>query len=219
MTLTTEGYVKLWDRESFSQISKLKLIHSTETVCLTANSDANLFAVGSQSHISITDPRSSSIVHVAESCDEGWGVRALDFKSHIITTGGGFGRLGFYDLRAQKYLDGFDNGQSNRRYQEIGPGWLVRSIFKKKRDGKASPSSFLTHEHTLSIIEPRHGLRWRHHGYFDPERCLRARVRLDGHAALYGGRATAAGSLWCLCRSLVLKKKWKKKALRENKKL
>ncbi|KAF9368780.1 DDB1- and CUL4-associated factor 12, partial [Podila verticillata] len=106
MTLTTEGYVKLWDRESYIQISKLKLIHSTETVCLTANSDANLFAVGSQSHISITDPRSSSIVHVAESCDEGWGVRALDFKSHIITTGGGYGRLGFYDLRAQRYLDG-----------------------------------------------------------------------------------------------------------------
>ncbi|KAF9289772.1 DDB1- and CUL4-associated factor 12 [Mortierella antarctica] len=71
MTLTTEGYVKLWDRESYIQTSKLKLIHSTETVCLTANSDANLFAVGSQSHISITDPRSSSIVHVAESCDEG----------------------------------------------------------------------------------------------------------------------------------------------------
>ncbi|KAG0088481.1 DDB1- and CUL4-associated factor 12, partial [Podila epicladia] len=126
MTLTTEGYVKLWDRDSYIQISKLKLIHSTETVCLTANSDANLFAVGSQSHISITDPRSSSIVHVAESCDEGWGVRALDFKSHIITTGGGYGRLGFYDLRAQKYLDGFENGQSNRRYQEIGPGWLNR---------------------------------------------------------------------------------------------
>lgn len=139
MTLTTEGYVKLWDRESYTQISKLKLIHSTETVCLTANSDANLFAVGSQSHISITDPRSSSIVHVAESCDEGWGVRALDFKSHIITTGGGYGRLGFYDLRAQRYLDGFDNGQSNRRYQEIGPGWLVRNISKKRMEKQPHP--------------------------------------------------------------------------------
>ncbi|KAF9546906.1 DDB1- and CUL4-associated factor 12 [Mortierella hygrophila] len=126
MTLTTEGYVKLWDRESYIQISKLKLIRSTETVCLTSNADANLFAVGSQSHITVIDPRTSSLVHETESCDEGWGVRALDFKSHIITTGGGFGRLGYYDLRAQRYLDGFDNSQSNRRYQDIGTGWLNR---------------------------------------------------------------------------------------------
>ncbi|KAG9068095.1 DDB1- and CUL4-associated factor 12 [Linnemannia hyalina] len=126
MTLTTEGYVKLWDRESYIQISKLKLIRSTETVCLTSNADANLFAVGSQSHITVIDPRTSGLVHETESCDEGWGVRALDFKSHIITTGGGFGRLGYYDLRAQRYLDGFDNSQSNRRYQDIGTGWLNR---------------------------------------------------------------------------------------------
>ncbi|KAI1297021.1 DDB1- and CUL4-associated factor 12 [Mortierella claussenii] len=104
----------------------MKLIHSIETVCLTANSEANLFAVGSQSHISVIDPRSTTIVHVAESCDEGWGVRSLDFKSHIITTGGGYGRIGYYDLRAQRYLDGFDNGESAKHYQEIGSGWLNR---------------------------------------------------------------------------------------------
>ncbi|KAG0379916.1 DDB1- and CUL4-associated factor 12 [Mortierella sp. AD032] len=126
MTLTTEGFVKLWDRDNYIQISKFKLARSTETVCLTSNADANLFAVGSQSHVTIIDPRTSGLVHETESCDEGWGVRALDFKSHIITTGGGFGRLGYYDLRAQRYLDGFDNGQSNRRYQEIGTGWLNR---------------------------------------------------------------------------------------------
>ncbi|KAF9107392.1 DDB1- and CUL4-associated factor 12 [Mortierella sp. GBA35] len=124
MTLTTEGYVKLWDRENYIQISKLKLVRSAETVCLTSNADANLFAVGSQSHITVIDPRTSDLVHETESCDEGWGVRALDFKSHIITTGGGYGRIGYYDLRAQRYLDGFDNGQSTRKYQDIGVGWL-----------------------------------------------------------------------------------------------
>ncbi|KAG0325852.1 DDB1- and CUL4-associated factor 12 [Dissophora globulifera] len=107
-------------------ISKLKLIRSTETVCLTANAEANLFAVGSQNHVSIIDPRTSSNVHEIESRDEGWGVRSLDFRSHIVTTGGGYGRLGFYDLRAQKYLDGFDSGASNKTYLEIGPGWLNR---------------------------------------------------------------------------------------------
>ncbi|KAF9923215.1 DDB1- and CUL4-associated factor 12 [Linnemannia zychae] len=126
MTLTTDGYVKLWNRENYIQISELKLVRPTETVCLTSNPDANLFAVGSQSHITIVDPRIPCLVHETESCDEGWGVRALDFKSHIITTGGGFGRIGYYDLRAQRYLDGFDNGRSTRRYQEIGAGWLNR---------------------------------------------------------------------------------------------
>ncbi|KAF9989120.1 DDB1- and CUL4-associated factor 12 [Mortierella antarctica] len=125
MTLSTDGYVKLWDRESFNQASKMKLKYTQETVCLTSNPDSNLFAVGSQSHISVIDPRTPSIVHVADSCDEGWGVRSLDFKSHIITSGGGYGRVGFYDLRAQRYLDGFDDN-IDRAYHEIGQGWLNR---------------------------------------------------------------------------------------------
>lgn len=62
------------------------------------------------------------VVRVIDSCDEGWGVRSLNFKSHILTTGGGFGRLGFYDLRAQQYLDEFDN---SKRYLEVGRGWVV----------------------------------------------------------------------------------------------
>ncbi len=37
------------------------------------NSKANLFAVGSQEHISVVDPRTSSIVHEFRSVDEGCG--------------------------------------------------------------------------------------------------------------------------------------------------
>ncbi|KAF9971687.1 SWI SNF, matrix associated, actin dependent regulator of chromatin, sub d, member 1 [Actinomortierella ambigua] len=126
MTLNTDGYVKLWDRESYQRVSKIKLVHYSEAVCLAVNPYVNLYAVGSQAHISILDPRTASAVHVMDSCDEGWGVRSLDFKSHIVTTGGGYGRLGFYDLRAQRYLDGFDQGTSNKRYRDIGYGWLNR---------------------------------------------------------------------------------------------
>ncbi|KAF9162161.1 DDB1- and CUL4-associated factor 12 [Actinomortierella ambigua] len=126
MTLNTDGFVKLWDRESYQSVSKVKLVHYSEAVCLSVNPYANLYAVGSQAHISILDPRTASVVHVMDSCDEGWGVRSLDFKSHIVTTGGGYGRLGFYDLRAQRYLEGFDQGASNKRYREIGSGWLNR---------------------------------------------------------------------------------------------
>ncbi|KAF9194911.1 hypothetical protein BGZ50_005544 [Haplosporangium sp. Z 11] len=130
MTLAAEGFVNLWDRESYTKIFKLKLARTSETVCVASNRDTNLFAVGSLANISIIDSRSSSIVHEAESCDierdVRWGVRSLDFKSHIITTGGGSGRIGYYDLRAQRYLDGFENGQSKTTFQEIGAGWMNR---------------------------------------------------------------------------------------------
>ncbi|KAF9438902.1 DDB1- and CUL4-associated factor 12 [Entomortierella beljakovae] len=132
MTLSTDGYVKLWDRNSYNQLYKTKLTHPTsntcltsETVCLAASSQANLFAVGSQSHISVIDPRIGKVAFVADSCDDGCGVRSLDFKSHILTTGGGFGRIGFFDLRAQRYLDGLSEEEPNR-YHEIGHGWLNR---------------------------------------------------------------------------------------------
>ena len=112
------------------------MIHPSETVCLTANADTNLYAVGSQSHISVVDPRRPGVVHVADSCDEGWGVRALDFKSHIITTGGGHGRVGFYDMRAHRFLDGFENGTTKRQFLEIGQGWMVSSKEERKKEKK-----------------------------------------------------------------------------------
>ncbi|CAG8646486.1 3092_t:CDS:2, partial [Acaulospora colombiana] len=91
----------------------------------------NLLAVGSQAHISVVDPRSASIVHEIDSVDDGWGVRSLNFNNHIITTGGGFGRLSFYDMRAQKYLEfpvHTDTAESSMvcNYKETGSGWLHR---------------------------------------------------------------------------------------------
>ena len=47
----------------------------------------------------------------------------------MITTGGGYGRLSFYDLRAQKYLDFPPESNSEKslinNYKETGSGWLV----------------------------------------------------------------------------------------------
>ncbi len=57
------------------------------------------------------------------------GVRSLCFNDHMITTGGGYGRLSFYDLRAQKYLDFPPESNSEKslinNYKETGSGWLV----------------------------------------------------------------------------------------------
>ncbi|KAF9209997.1 DDB1- and CUL4-associated factor 12 [Haplosporangium sp. Z 27] len=124
MTLHTDGYVKLWDRNSYAELHRLPLKYTVEAVCLTSSVESNLFVVGSQSHLCILDPRASKIVHEAESCDEGCGIRSLDFKSHIVTIGDGYGRIGFYDVRAKAYLNVFDDGKTKRRHHEIGPGSL-----------------------------------------------------------------------------------------------
>ncbi|CAI2187944.1 9463_t:CDS:2 [Funneliformis geosporum] len=125
MTLSTEGYVRLWDSSYLNELA-----HTHENVCLAMNSKANLFAIGSQAHITIVDPRTSSIAHEVGSVDEGCGVRSLSFNDHIITTGGGYGRLSFYDLRAQEYLDFLPQSNSKKsltlNYKETGSGWLNR---------------------------------------------------------------------------------------------
>ncbi|CAJ0639515.1 7650_t:CDS:2 [Entrophospora sp. SA101] len=73
MTLSTAGYVKIWDSSYLNRIAKIQLNHTNENVCLSMNPKLSLYAVGSQSHVSILDPRiSSSIVHEIDSVDEGW---------------------------------------------------------------------------------------------------------------------------------------------------
>ncbi|EIE19636.1 WD40 repeat-like protein [Coccomyxa subellipsoidea C-169] len=113
-SLTTNGCVQFWDphanfdRNVSAPTSPLapslvKLKHSKEVVCL-AMSD-NLVAVGSQSHITLVDPRQKTPVQDVESLDEGHGVRSLNFLDHLLSAGSGRGRVFFYDLRASAYLD------------------------------------------------------------------------------------------------------------------
>ena len=106
-TLSSDGFVKVWDANSRAceVVSAVPLYHTNETVCLGLDSTHHILGVGSQSHISLIDPRSNSIVHIFESCDDGWGVRSMNINHGIVTVGGGLGRISFYDLRARNYLD------------------------------------------------------------------------------------------------------------------
>ncbi|KAJ3069054.1 hypothetical protein HK102_007004, partial [Quaeritorhiza haematococci] len=108
-TLSSDGFVKLWDvhhtAAPLNLVSSIPLYHTNETVCMALDEAHNLYAVGSQSHISLLDPRSASIVHMFESCDEGWGVRSMTIDQELLTVGGGLGRISFYDLRSQKYTE------------------------------------------------------------------------------------------------------------------
>jgi WD repeat-containing protein 40A len=38
------------------------------------------------------------------SVDEGWGVKSLSTFDHLVTVGGGLGRLSFFDVRKCEYL-------------------------------------------------------------------------------------------------------------------
>ncbi|KAJ3044926.1 DDB1- and CUL4-associated factor 12 [Rhizophlyctis rosea] len=105
-TLGLDGYLKLWSvtPQDLTTVSSIPLYHTSETVCLALDSLHTLYAIGSQSHISLADPRAGSVVHAVESLDEGWGVRSLSINSEVVTVGGGFSRISFYDLRAQRYI-------------------------------------------------------------------------------------------------------------------
>ncbi|TPX32075.1 hypothetical protein SmJEL517_g04738 [Synchytrium microbalum] len=128
-TLSTDGFVKIWDASVLTPISSVPLYHTQETVCLAADTKRNLYAVGSQSHISLIDPRVGSLVHVLDSCDETWGVRSISMERDMVTVGGGLGRISFYDLRAQRYMD-------------IGPSPSTRSIIMRPpRSSLRQPSS------------------------------------------------------------------------------
>ena len=131
MTLSTEGCIRLWDvntpRTRCGALWTLPLSHTTESVCLSVNERQNLFAVGSQSHLSIIDPRLKRIVCAVGNEDDGWGIRAVCINDNLVTCGGGCGHLSFFDLRTQSFrsFPPKDSEGKAKNYLEIGSGWLV----------------------------------------------------------------------------------------------
>ncbi|RKP00485.1 hypothetical protein CXG81DRAFT_26800 [Caulochytrium protostelioides] len=100
------------------------LMEVAEPICLRHDRShaKGLLAVGTQNGVQFVDARLARVVHMAPSLDAGWGVRSLDVRDDLVIVGGGLGRLGFYDVRAQAYVswhapgapvdddDGYDRG-------------------------------------------------------------------------------------------------------------
>ncbi|KAI9332037.1 WD40-repeat-containing domain protein [Zopfochytrium polystomum] len=147
--LPTQGVVRLFDvshSSSTAAATDLRLRHRSELVCLsldrTTSSSTDLYLVGSEAHVSVVDPRCAGVVMVAESVDEGWGVRSLTMDgtgSGIIAIGGGLGRISFFDMRARKHLSWtdtkaaspgptdelfMDDSARKTSYRSSGSGWL-----------------------------------------------------------------------------------------------
>ncbi|KAJ3275009.1 DDB1- and CUL4-associated factor 12 [Terramyces sp. JEL0728] len=127
-TLSADGTVKVWDSQKCIVTNTVPLYYTNETVCLGLDSSNHLISVGSQSHISLIDPRIGKIVHIVDSLDDGWGVRSLCTKNSLLTIGGGLGRISFYDLRSQNYLEWFSNSSNKSLFQQSGTGWLDKDI-------------------------------------------------------------------------------------------
>ncbi|XP_064607829.1 DDB1- and CUL4-associated factor 12-like isoform X2 [Liolophura sinensis] len=120
--LSLNAYLHLWDVETFSSRDYKRLQQVKENVCLAINKDRSLYAVGSQSHVTLFDPRAMNISVVIQSEHRGCGIRSLSFQEDIVTVGTGVGLILFYDLRAGKYLD-CHCGHPCRL--TVGPGWLL----------------------------------------------------------------------------------------------
>lgn len=118
--LSLNAYFHIWDVETFSPVSSRKLFHSRENVCMAVSIDKTMYAVGSQSHINLVDPRSPNTLTTVISKFRGGGIRSLSFKEDILTIGTGVGHVLFFDVKGGKYI-----GTEYGPVCSVGKGWLL----------------------------------------------------------------------------------------------
>lgn len=121
--LSLNAYLHLWDVQTFTQKAHKKMIHNRENVCMTLHEDRNLYAVGSQSHVTMLDPRSNGKQRAIISKLRGCGIRSLKFNEDVLSIGTGSGIMYFFDIRASSYLELTCRHPCNL---VMGSGWLLQ---------------------------------------------------------------------------------------------
>jgi WD repeat-containing protein 40A len=104
VTVSSDEKLRLWDSKRLCPIVSINVDHGKELVCSAIDQKTNIVSMGSLAHIQFADPRSNKVIASFNSLDEKWGVRALDFHEGLLTIGGGYGRLSYFDFRASKFL-------------------------------------------------------------------------------------------------------------------
>ncbi|KAL7034776.1 hypothetical protein ACKWTF_008092 [Chironomus riparius] len=102
--LSLNGYMHLFNAETFSQKMSRKLPNCQENVCIACQENG-LYAVGCRSYTLLLDPRTLQAVKKIASRYNGCGIRSASFQQNILTIGTGLGMLMFFDVRAGKYLE------------------------------------------------------------------------------------------------------------------
>lgn len=102
--LSLNGYIHIWNAETFKQKLSRKLPSAQENVCLAVQ-ESGLYAIGCRSYTLLLDCRTLQAVKKVNSRYSGCGIRSASFQGDVLTVGTGLGMLMFYDLKAGKYLD------------------------------------------------------------------------------------------------------------------
>ena len=116
-TCSADHTCKVWDLQSEMSILSFQPQYCQEMTCSSISE--HLYAVGSQTHVTLFDSRMKEVVHSFDGNDDGWGVRSLIIHEDILTVGGGKGRISFYDFTARQYLEIQD-----KKYHTSGNGWF-----------------------------------------------------------------------------------------------
>ncbi|RUS82746.1 hypothetical protein EGW08_009484 [Elysia chlorotica] len=123
--LSMNAKFHFWDIETFNQLESVDLPWRRENVCMASSEDLGVFAVGSQSYVTLIDQRqqgtSRCIPLKIPSSHGERGIRSLSFTHSMITIGTGDGRVLFYDTRAAQFLY-LENGSHCELH--VGDGWL-----------------------------------------------------------------------------------------------
>eukprot|EP00835_Amoeboradix_gromovi_P005985 NODE_630_length_5791_cov_0.338370.p2 type:complete len:338 gc:universal NODE_630_length_5791_cov_0.338370:1621-608(-) len=117
-TCSADQTCKIWDLINGEVISTFKPEFGQEMI--SSSISHNIYAVGSQTHVTVYDSRMGKIIHSVEGKDEGWGIRSLILHNDLLTIGGGKGRISFYDFTARDYLPIAD-----KSFHVSGEGWFV----------------------------------------------------------------------------------------------
>lgn len=146
--LSLNAYFHIWDVETFQMVYNRRLQNSKENVCMCVSKPKTLYAIGSQSHVNLVDPRSKHTLTTIISKYRGGGIRSVSFREDIITIGTGTGHILFFDLKGGKYLE---SGCGHSCSLVLGKGWLLHDDnylgFFMHQYNQDFPNAIYTHQY------------------------------------------------------------------------
>jgi len=105
-SLQVSGQVNLWDVNNLTPMRAVDIPNAKEPVSMCQDDIHGLLAVGDVEYVTLIDMRTQQgVVKSFESLDDKWGVRSLAFNRHILTIGGGYGKITFFDMRMQGFVN------------------------------------------------------------------------------------------------------------------
>ncbi|KAJ8029823.1 DDB1- and CUL4-associated factor 12 [Holothuria leucospilota] len=141
--VVSSGCICFWDVCQFREVQCRKLHHGRENVCLALSNSYSLYAVGSQSHITLLDSRRGKTVCSLGIQEECSGVRSVNFQGDILSAGTGMGAIKFIDVRKMQYLR---KESGDFLCLQVGDGWLSRDdIYYSFFAEYAYPNAIYTH--------------------------------------------------------------------------